>query len=253
MLWRASILIVVLAGSLGAQQHAGVATPADLERGARLYHAHCAACHGAEGDQVTGVDLRRGQFRRGSSDEEVMRTISNGVPGTAMVPIKLAAPELAAVAAFVRSLRETGGRVTGDAARGQRVYEGKGACAACHRVAGRGSRLGPDLTEIGALRTAEALERSLVDPGRPVPPQHRFVRAVTAGGRMIEGRRLNEDTFTVQLIDQQERLVSLRKSELREYTVLKNSPMPSYKGQLTAAELADLIAYLASLKGVPKP
>ena len=65
---------------------------------------------------------------------------------------------------------------------------------------------------------------------------------------MITGRRLNEDTFTVQIIDEQERLLSLTKAELREYTLSRTSLMPSYKDKLTAAERSDLVAYLVSLK-----
>jgi len=72
---------------------------------------------------------------------------------------------------------------------------------------------------------------------------------VTRGGKVINGRRLNEDTYTVQLLDDQERLVSLTKADLREYTILTSSPMPSYKESLSADELADLVAYLLSLKG----
>jgi mono/diheme cytochrome c family protein len=80
-------------------------------------------------------------------------------------------------------------------------------------------------------------------------PINRFVRAVTRDGKAITGRRLNEDTYTVQLIDANERLVSLVKAELREYTVLKTSAMPSYKDKLTAGELDDVVAYLRTLKG----
>jgi mono/diheme cytochrome c family protein len=53
----------------------------------------------------------------------------------------------------------------------------------------------------------------------------------------------------VQLVDDQERLVSLTKSDLREYTILTVSPMPSYKDRLDPDELADVVAYLLSLKG----
>jgi hypothetical protein len=80
-------------------------------------------------------------------------------------------------------------------------------------------------------------------------PINRPVRIVTRDGRTIRGRRLNEDTYTVQLIDDQERLVSLVKADLREYTILTVSPMPSYKDKLTPDELADVVAYLLSLKG----
>ena len=77
----------------------------------------------------------------------------------------------------------------------------------------------------------------------------RPVRIVTKDGKTITGRRLNEDTYTVQLIDAQEHLLSLLKSDVREYTILKTSSMPSYKDRLTAQELSDLVAYLVTLKG----
>ena len=53
----------------------------------------------------------------------------------------------------------------------------------------------------------------------------------------------------MQLIDQQERLRSFDKADLREFTVLTESPMPAYGDQLSTQELADLLAYLVSLKG----
>lgn len=80
-------------------------------------------------------------------------------------------------------------------------------------------------------------------------PLNRSVRAVTRDGKVITGRRLNEDSYTVQLIDSQERLVSLEKAALREYTVIKTSSMPSYKDTLNPAELDDVVAYLRTLKG----
>jgi putative heme-binding domain-containing protein len=107
----------------------------------------------------------------------------------------------------------------------------------------------PDLSDIGSLRAASALERSLVEPTSAMLPINRQVRLVTKQGQVINGRRLNEDTFTVQILDNQERLLSLEKANLREYTILKNSTMPSYKDKLSSAELADLVAFLVSLKG----
>jgi hypothetical protein len=81
-------------------------------------------------------------------------------------------------------------------------------------------------------------------------PINRPVHAVTKDGKVINGRRLNEDTWSVQLIDAQERLVSLTKADLREYSVLPTSLMPSYKDKLRAQELADVVAYLLTLKGM---
>src|SRR5262249_34991549 len=114
-----------------------------------------------------------------------------------------------------------------------------------------GSRFGPDLSEAGAIRTAAYLERSIVAPEESVLPEHRVVRAVTRQGTVITGRRLNEDTHTIQLIDQDERLHSLAKSDLREYSLLTTSSMPSYRDKFSPQELADAVSYLISLKGLP--
>jgi mono/diheme cytochrome c family protein len=80
-------------------------------------------------------------------------------------------------------------------------------------------------------------------------PINRSIRAVTRAGKIITGRRLNEDTYSVQIIDSEERLLSLLKSDLKEYTVLKTSTMPSFKTTLTPMELDDVVTYLRTLKG----
>ena len=98
------------------------------------------------------------------------------------------------------------------------------------------------------MRTPAALQRAILDPITALLPINRPVRAVTRGGETIQGRRLNEDTYTVQLIDRQERLRSLVKAELREYTVLTTSPMPAATDALDEQELADVMAYLMTLK-----
>ena len=105
------------------------------------------------------------------------------------------------------------------------------------------------LSDIGVARSAGSLLRSLTDPNSQMMPINRPVRIVTRDGRTINGRRLNEDTYTVQLIDDQEKLVSLTKADLREFTILTVSPMPSYRDRLTPDEIADVVAYLLSLKG----
>jgi putative heme-binding domain-containing protein len=250
--WFVLIALIPLAGRGGmtAQEHVGQYSQADVEAGFILYNANCITCHGANGDSIPGINLRSGQFRRASSDSDLNRLIQTGIPGTAMPPGKFNTGELAALVAYIRSMREFDTRANrGNAARGEMVFEEKGNCTRCHRVNGKGSRVGPDLSDIGAIRAPEALERSLIDPTASMLPLNRFVRAVTRDGKVITGRRLNEDTYTVQLIDSAERLLSLTKADLREYTVVKTSPMPSYKDKLSPEELDDVVAYLRSLKG----
>jgi len=224
----------------------------DVETGSRLYRANCFACHGPEGNSIPGVDFRRGQFKRASTDEDLFRVIVSGVPGTAMPPTAVNDAARLALVAYIRSLHDSAASTVGlgDAARGRALVEGKGACLTCHRVNGKGSRVAPDLSEVGGIRTAEYLERSLLDPNESVLPEHRTVRAVTRQGTVITGRRLNEDTHSIQLIDQEEHLRSLDKADLKEYAILTTSSMPSYQGKFSSAELADVVTYLLSLKGV---
>jgi len=248
LFWGAWILGAV---SLGAQDHAGQYSQADIERGQRIYGANCTPCHGSGGDQVPTVSLRSGKFRHAASDEELGRVIVVGIPGTAMPPHKFDTPELTGIVAYIRSMGAARPDVAiGDAARGRMVFEGKGACLSCHRVSGKGSRFAPDLSEVGAIRLPEKLETSLIDPTGAMLPMHRLVRAVMPDGKAVTGRRLNEDTYSVQIIDREERLVSLIKAQLREYTVVKESAMPSYRDRLTPQERADVLAYLVSLTGV---
>jgi putative heme-binding domain-containing protein len=116
-------------------------------------------------------------------------------------------------------------------------------------VDGVGSRLGPDLSEIGQLRRAVDLERSLLEPDAEILGTNRFYHVASKDGVTTTGRLLNIDTFTVQLLDSKERLRSFVKADLRDHGFAEKSPMPSYKNTLNAQELADVVSYLASLKG----
>jgi putative heme-binding domain-containing protein len=222
----------------------------DIQNGALLYGANCAQCHGATGDGIPGVDLKGG-IRRASTDQQLAQLITTGIPGTAMPATPFGNAELAALVAYLRSMRDFNAPtvMVGDVVRGRALFERTG-CTSCHRAGPRGSRVAPDLSDIGATRAADALWRSLLDPNSAMRPINRPVKIVTKDGRTINARRLNEDTYSVQIIDDREQLMSLMKSDLREFTVLKTSAMPSYKDKLTQQEIADIVSYLVSLKGV---
>ncbi len=238
---------------LHAQQHG--TDPVQLDTGARIYSSTCSACHGPDGDQVSGVELKKGQFRHAATDDELARVIQNGIPGTAMPPNNIYSGNLVALMAYLHAMRDfkTKKVAMGDAGSGRVIFEGKGGCSNCHRVNGKGKYVALDLSDVGSIRTPSYLEDALIDPQSTDLPQHRFIRAVTRSGAVITGRRMNEDTLTVQIVDSRERLVSLTKADLKEYSVEKGPQMPSFKDKLTDSERADLIAYLASLKGEDGP
>ena len=152
-----------------------------------------------------------------------------------------------ATAAWGQTVPET---QRGDAAAGAAIAAGKGKCLTCHRIQDTGSLLGPDLTDIGANRTLEQIQTSLVDPDAEILPENRSYRVVTRDGASISGRLLNHDTFQVLMRDAKDQLRSFTKSDLREHGFVAASPMPSYRSTLSGEELADVVAYLASLKGV---
>jgi putative heme-binding domain-containing protein len=141
-------------------------------------------------------------------------------------------------------------QTSGDPANGRAIFEGKGACTNCHRIKGNGSHFGPDLSEVG-VRSPEQLEISILDPDAEIAPANRIIRVVLKNGTTTVGRLLNEDTFSLQMIDKTERLLSFQKADLREYVFETKSPMPSFRDKLTAQEVADLVAYLSTFRPPP--
>jgi putative heme-binding domain-containing protein len=224
---------------------------ADIAHGARVYSENCDRCHGADGTGVSGVDFRTGKFRNADTDRQLGMVITRGFPTAGMPPLALDAADLTGVIAYLRNINnvDRDSVKPGDANRGRVVFEGKGTCLTCHRVRDKGSRTAPDLSDIGSIRSAGTIERSLVAPNDQLFPINRWVHIVTHEGKTINGRRLNEDTYTVQLTDEEGRLISLAKTDLREYTISTKAAMPSFKGELTQDELADLVSYLLTLKG----
>jgi len=238
--------VLVVAGLRPLAQHESAGA---IEEGRTIFGAVCANCHGPDGNLISGIDFSRGQLRRPYSDQELSQIVRRGIPGTPMPPTEMPEEQAARVVAYLRSmskgLRETA--AAGDRARGRAVFDGKGTCQSCHMVDGQGGRRGPDLSAIGAVRRAAELEQSILDPAAEVLPQNRSVRVVTRDGRTIEGRLLNQDTFTVQLLDSAGQLHSFDKSMLRE-SGFTETAMPSFRGKLDARELADVVAYLTSLR-----
>jgi len=248
-----SCLLIAAAVPAGAQQllnqdHPGQYSQEDIAAGNRVYNAQCTLCHGRDGDQVSGVDLRRGVFRRANTDEDLARVITSGT-AAGMPPFRLQPSDLTGIVAFIRAHFDTTAAVrVGDAARGRAIFEGKGTCSTCHRVNGRGPRAAPDLSDIGVARAPAALERSIREPSSALMPIHRPVTIVMKDRTIIHGRRLNEDTLTVQVIDDKERLLSIAKRDIEVLDVSTRASMPAFADRLTADEIADTVAYLLTLR-----
>ena len=244
---RSILMVMVGSGLLLAQDHVGFTPGQDAEAGAQLFFANCSNCHGVDGATVPGVDLARNKFKTASTDEDLIRIVTNGVPGTGMPPANLPREQASNIVAYIRSLVVPTVFNGGDAKRGHDLFASKG-CTNCHRVLGNGSRIAPDLSEIGSMRKPKDLEQSILDPDAEIKPNNRAFKAVMRDGTTITGRVINRDSFSFQVIDSKERLLMLDKADLREFSFSDKSAMPSFRDRLAPAEVADLVTYLMSLK-----
>lgn len=223
-----------------------------IAQGRYLFRARCSLCHGMDARGGRGPDLTTGNFVHGGTDAEIFTTIQKGVPGTEMVGQRADRPpdEIWMIVAYLRSLGAGANAVArGDATAGERIFWNQTKCSTCHMVDGKGGRLGPDLSQIGAARSRDFLEKKIRDPNSEIPPERATVTVVTQEGHRITGVRRNEDTYSIQLMDSRERLHSFFKKDLREVTVEPKSVMPAYAAaQLDSKQLDDLVAYLVSLR-----
>jgi cytochrome c oxidase cbb3-type subunit III len=245
------LILIVFTTSLFAQTEMirnPRTSPEDVAAGAKTFRSHCAPCHGIHGEGARGPNLGLGVFYHGSSDAALLKNISDGIPGTEMPGLFYSPDRVWQVVAYIRSLNSNASeRPHGNRAQGETLFRVKG-CNQCHRIHGEGGRLGPDLTNIGGARSPNYLKQSIVDPNADVRPRYWVVSATTRQGETYTGFLMNEDSYTVQFIDMNERLHSVEKADLTQYKVEKTSKMPSYRESLKENEVDDLVAYLSSLR-----
>src|SRR5947207_1846475 len=172
-------IFAVLAAALVAQAplHDAQYADADIAYGATLYASKCVTCHGTQGDAIGGVNLRGGTFRNAAIDRDLARFIRAGSPA-GMPAFVLDTAEMDGIIAYLRNMNafDTAAVKTGDVARGRALFTGKGACIGCHRVGAAGSLVAPNLSDVGAVRSAGSLQRSLLDPASQTMPINRPVR-----------------------------------------------------------------------------
>jgi putative heme-binding domain-containing protein len=268
---RGALLFLTLAlpAGLRAQDKnpfAGDSNAAKL--GESQFRANCAFCHGlgARGGG-RGPDLTRAQKRHGNADADLFRTINEGVPGTAMPPngatqqgVGMTGDEVWQVIAYIRSVqKKADAPAIGNAAHGRELFYGPAACATCHMMHGKGGRLGPDLTATGAARSMDYLVDSVRNPSRRLAQgiseamkefsqEYLTVTVVDGSGQKFQGTILNEDNFTLQMIDTREQLHLFDKSKLQSLEETRQSLMPAYdQKMLPEKDLQDLLAFLLTV------
>jgi cytochrome c oxidase cbb3-type subunit III len=242
--------------------------PKAAKAGEYEFRINCALCHGlgAHGGG-RGPDLTRAQKKHVHSDAKMFQVISNGIPGTAMPAngtngqgVGMTDHEIWQIITYIRSVEvKAPARPLGNAAHGKELFYGDANCSLCHMVEGKGGRLGPELTSVGGSRTREAMIDSVRNPSRRLawglteatkefPQEYETITVVTADGKEIKGVALNEDNFSVQMMDQNEQIHLLEKDKLRSFKKSRESMMPQYNADiLSDKDLEDIVAYLTSV------
>src|SRR5438552_7718073 len=218
--------------------------PEAIAAGKKLYEETCQICHGGDARGGRGPALAAGDFLHGGEDGQIFQNIREGIAGTQMPGFDLLPNEVWQLITYIRSLSGTIAqeKVSGDPSAGERIFFGKGGCAACHQVNGRGSRLAPDLSSIGRW-TAQSLRETILNPNQREGRERNVVVAKTGDGREIRGLRRNEDTSSLQLMDLAEQFHLLEKKNLAEVRYEEKSLMPDdYGRRLSAAESENLVA-----------
>ena len=261
-------LWAVFAGMCVAQGNPLAKDPKAAKAGEYEFRINCALCHGlgARGGG-RGPDLTRAVKKHTHSDADMFQVITNGIPGTAMPAngtngqgVGMTDREIWQIITYIRSQEvKAPAKPIGSASRGKDLFYGDANCSLCHMVEGKGGRLGPDLSGVGGSRTREAIVDSVRNPSRRLawgltegtkefPQEYETVEAVTADGKQIKGVTLNEDSFTVQIMDMNDVIHLVEKDKLRSYQKSRESLMPKYNADvLSDTDLDDIVAYLMSV------
>ena len=264
-----AVMIIALAGSTAAfaanDRNPYANDPKAAKAGEYEFRINCALCHGlgAHGGG-RGPDLTRAQKKHTHNDAEMFQVISNGIPGTVMPAngtngqgVGMTDEEIWQIITYIRSVEvKAPANAAGNAEHGKQLFYGDANCSLCHAVEGKGGRVGPELTAIGGARTTEAIIDSVRNPSRRLawglteatkefPQEYETVTVVTSDGKEIKGVALNEDNFSVQMMDTSEQIFLLEKDKLRSFKKSRESMMPVYKPDvLSDKDLDDIVAYL---------
>ena len=227
----------------------------DLEEGGKLYYLNCGVCHGLDGASGRGAKLATRNHRHGNTDAEMFQTILNGIPGTSMPGLWLDEDSVWKILLFVRTLEPSAGNPCapepGDATAGRALFNQKRTCASCHRASMGGGRLGPDLRDAGLNYTRGHIREALFRPHEKVAKRYRMIRVSDQDGKQFEGVLMNEDGYTLHMMDRQENVHSFLKPDLKRIERPSRSLMPGYQEVFTVQELDNLLAYLCSLDSKP--
>jgi len=263
--------LTLISSASWAQTNSLAQDGAAIEQGRVLYNSNCTGCHGANGaagEIGPGLAIPGRSYGR-NSVAQIFDAIKLGIPATVMPAHqgKLSDEQIWKITAYVKGLRGTAidAPLPGDVAHGQKVFWGGGGCGSCHMIQGRGSIIGPDLSNLAGTRKTTSIIDALTKtmhrvygPGGAGPhtlaplPVYPVVRLTTFSGKTFRGLLRNEDSFSIQMIGLDEQLHLLNRAAIKTIVYEPTSLMPSdYNKRLSPEEYTDLLAFLTRQDTMP--
>lgn len=246
---------------------------AAIDEGRGLFNSTCTSCHGpngAAGEFGPGLAIPGRSYAR-TTDAQIFDAIQHGIAGTPMPAQqgRLTDDQIWKIAAYVKGLRGTAidAPAPGDVAAGEAIFWGKGDCSSCHMVNGRGSIVGPDLSQLASLRKTNSIidaltttQHRIYGPGGAQPhlltplPVWPVVDVTTTDGKTVRGVLRNEDGFSLEVMGLDQKLHLYDRSKVKTIVHEPKSLMPSdYDKRLSKDEFNNLLAYLTRLGTPPTP
>jgi putative heme-binding domain-containing protein len=218
--------------------------------GGAIFESHCAACHGLDGRGGEAPNIASAPDVRAMSDDQLTKIIHDGLTGGMPgFSGNLSDAEIASVVSYMHDIQHRGGAaVQGNAVNGKTIFFGAAQCSQCHMAQGNGGFIGPDLS--GLPLSADDIRQAIVSP--PSSPAGVLTNITLKSGRKISGVVRDEDNFSIQLEDEKGGFHFLDKADVAHMERSTTPLMPTdYGTRLTASDLQDLVAYLASQASAP--
>ena len=149
----------------------------------------------------------------------------------------------------IQSRRAGFAKAVPDVERGAKVFEKH--CAACHTIANRGAKVGPQLDGVG-IRGLDRILEDVLDPNRNVDAAFRSSVIALKSGQIISGLVLSTDGDVLVVADDKGKEIRVPKSDVEEQKLSRVSPMPANVLDLVPEpEFYDLVAFLLSQREKP--
>ncbi|WP_165440646.1 PVC-type heme-binding CxxCH protein [Rubripirellula amarantea] len=250
---EARISLIETIGHVGNKEVAEVLMPYMMDQSQPTSVRSAAAS--AIGKHWHGQQLLLGLARENKVPEGVKFEVSNALLGSwtpevvdAAKKIESLKPAVTSADQVIPSIRELS-QINGDPDSGKAVFNKEGTCIKCHKVAGEGKEVGPDLSEIGSKLSKEDMFVSILNPSAGISHNYETYACLTVDGKLITGLLVGETEEEITIKTADAVLTKIPADDVEDLRKQEVSLMPAdLQKAMSVQQLVDLVDYLRLLK-----